>query len=54
MPETLTICGCCKGEDGIWRFVCKCGFQSQVWRESPGCPKCGVLWEFEKAEVKAA
>ena len=54
MPETMTVCGCCKGKDGVWRFVCRCGFQAETASAATGCPRCGVAWVFEKVEVKAA
>lgn len=55
MSETpMTICACCRDKkDGVWRFVCRCGFQAETASGATGCPRCGTAWKFEM-EVKAA
>ena len=48
-PETpMTICSCCKGKDGRWRFICRCGMQATAARTATGCPRCGIPWRFEQ------
>lgn len=55
-PTVVNVCACCKGDDGIFRFVCRCGFQASTKPQrlvhgqifgATGCPKCGAKWEFE-------
>ena len=51
--EPMTICACCRDkEDGVWRFVCRCGFQAETASNATGCPRCGIPLRFP-VDIKA-
>ena len=55
MPEPpMTICACCRDKkDGVWRFVCRCGFPGGDGERCDWLPAVRHGLEFE-VEVKAA